>query len=221
MDQETLMKALIPAILPFMLIISSGCAAQNETYVRAPIPTARPTSQVDIGDGGLVSQDPCGPPCLLGITPGQSSLDDVERQLEQYGLMATCEHISVSWSCYSFSSSISIIMDEEKEKVSHIWFYQPGVTLGEVIDTYGDPDVWVMDKHTDTGWFDIELCFNKISTIAELEALESVEYGDHYPAQPSTTITKLVYLDGGCESFYPSFVLEPWTGYGDYPPDSQ
>ena len=56
-----------------LLFLLTTCSKANEN----PIP-ARPTAvDLKIGDGGLMSGIPCGPPCFLGIKPEVTSYDEV------------------------------------------------------------------------------------------------------------------------------------------------
>ena len=63
-----------------MCLALSACTCQ---------PTPKPT--IDIGDGGFLSEEPCGPPCFWGIIPGETTEAEVAEILEQRGIYAACE----------------------------------------------------------------------------------------------------------------------------------
>lgn len=46
---------------------------------------------IDIGDGGFLSGEPCGPPCFWGIVPGQTTEAEAIAILQARGVFTHCE----------------------------------------------------------------------------------------------------------------------------------
>src|SRR5690349_12886883 len=62
--------------LPFAVIYSpTNVLSATSTALSADILPSLPS--FDIGDGGFLSEKPCGPPCFMGIIPGQTKKDEV------------------------------------------------------------------------------------------------------------------------------------------------
>src|SRR5437762_11446844 len=73
---------------------------QSATYYFAVFALAACTGLVssasgvaDINDGGLISGDPCGPPCFWKIIPGVTTEDEVTRIFQARDLLQRCENI--------------------------------------------------------------------------------------------------------------------------------
>jgi hypothetical protein len=72
-----------------------------------------------LGDGGLLSREPCGPPCFFGIIPGVSSKDDAITMLRSHELYLDCSEYdntsqggfgALPAKCKVFSSKIMLIL---------------------------------------------------------------------------------------------------------------
>jgi hypothetical protein len=48
------------------------------------------TPTLDVGDGGFLSGEPCGPPCFWGIVPGQTMEAEVMEILQERGVFKVC-----------------------------------------------------------------------------------------------------------------------------------
>ena len=46
---------------------------------------------LEIKDGGLLSGEPCGPPCFIGIIPGVTTEEQVYQIIKNQNLNALCE----------------------------------------------------------------------------------------------------------------------------------
>lgn len=123
---------------------------------KIPLP---PPAFMTTGDFGIVSQEPCGPPCFQGITPGVTTIEDAYLNLLKAGapcrmsesrFEAGARVDSEDVECYSGKGYISIQSrhlsgqqdtDEAKVIVDSIMLKPPTkVTVGQLIARYGPPD---------------------------------------------------------------------------------
>ena len=70
-----------PKILPFfpvlgLLFLITSCSIQN---------------LLSIEDGGLISKNPCGAPCFLGVTPGITTKPQIIEILHERNLYDLCK----------------------------------------------------------------------------------------------------------------------------------
>ncbi|MBA3074003.1 MAG: hypothetical protein FP831_10430, partial [Anaerolineae bacterium] len=68
------MKSLDKLLIVFLLVFTSSCTTQTEEY---PV--------LNIDDGGLLSKNPCTPPCFWNITPGITTEESAINILETMG----------------------------------------------------------------------------------------------------------------------------------------
>jgi len=221
----------------FLAVITffyAGCIGQPKpdetpvaftpTVFRAITPIPTPTPAFVIGDGGLLSNEPCGPPCFLGIEPGKTTRMDVLDILTTKGIIDTCETIDQyqfaidegigGWGCPSFGS---INFRKVTGIVSVVVFeIIPPIELQEIMVKHGSPDaVWVVNLGTPEApllsasifYFDLRaiLLFSKDQDeleykISPTAVIDGVIYGDDQ------------YLKENLDRF------NAWKGYGNYKP---
>lgn len=103
---------------------------------------------VDIGDGGLLSEQPCSSPCAFGIGIGETQLDQVIPVLENNGISRCWTEPNISWSLISCGGNrLQVQVDMHTSLVNAIWF-DPNVSisLGDVIEKYGEPNYVTVDQ---------------------------------------------------------------------------
>jgi len=72
------------------------------------------------------------------------------------------------------------------------------------------------------GYYTLELCFDKIRKIAELEY---IDLDKTYLVHDSTKVYEISYISAPCQGYYDPDLIHPWSGYGKYrsrrrpPPD--
>lgn len=112
----------------------------------APTQTLIPASSI-IGDGGLLSGEPCGPPCFLGIIVGQTHDTDAEKILADWGLLDYCSRMDNyefarqrdmgGWSCLGFS----VTFKRASGIINQVAYgLNPPIELRTIIAKYGPPD---------------------------------------------------------------------------------
>ncbi|MFO3796006.1 MAG: hypothetical protein ACK8QZ_01810 [Anaerolineales bacterium] len=180
-----------------------------------------------IGDGGLLSGDPCGPPCFLGIIVGQTHYTDAEKILTNWGLLDYCSVIDNyefakqenkgGWWCSGFG----IDFDRTSGIVSELSYgLNPPVELQVIIARYGTPDAISI---VNFGGEDVGpvlrgklLYFGTRMKLVSSTGQERWEY----EITPTMLIDVVVYQDE--EHFAEEidslkYFGHPWRGYGTYP----
>lgn len=174
------------------------------------------------GDGGFLSETPCGPPCFYGITPGKTTREEVKAIIKDANnLFENCvsydntpEGGNEGMSCNYFSltfgenyvSSISFRPDEHME-------------LAQIFDKIGEPDRLIPHLRS-LPEYPLEgryiLCFDEPRISIWLPEIE----GPEYTVSPFTItesfnyVTDEAYQTTACSMIHNSV---EWEGYGDYP----
>jgi len=196
-----------------LLFLFTACSKASET----PIP-ARPTAvDLKIGDGGLLSDIPCGPPCFLGIQPEVTRYDEVLRILSENQDLDYCKEYDNTDDGgdrgIKCADSYIISFDPERIVVISLGFTPTEmITLQEVVEMYEEPagisvSTGGYAKTTSTTL----LFYPQYNMMLILEEKD----GDNYLVQPSSKVDTIVYL--GETSFQKSFeYAQEWSGYGEY-----
>lgn len=233
------MKKYIRLICCFgLVLLVIACTKNSKGVKEIPTPitpqhTIRPTQAVSptiaIGDGGLITGEPCGPPCLWGIEPGKSSKSDVYQMLTQKGLVDSCTTIDQyqhavdqgigGWGC---SSGLDIEFKQSTKIINYIRFeLTPPIMLQDIIKKHGNPNVVVMSMPAEYEYpnFIARIVFYEIRVILYFDGKYEGSYNEaKYEIEPTMLISVVVYSDS--ESFNESLLGDsgiPWRGYGSYP----
>jgi hypothetical protein len=98
---------------------------------------------LNIGDGGFLSENPCGPPCFFGIIPGVSSKADAITLLRSQGLYIDCseyDNTSQGGVRGITCRTQGLIFQNNADIVTGIGFQPPiKITVSDVIAKYGNP----------------------------------------------------------------------------------
>ena len=213
--------------LSLVLGLLAGCRAESFRSTETPS-FAMPTSTrqqstptlvpLDVGEGGLLSGEPCGPPCLLNITPELTTEDDANAILGRY--------FDVRMKCMPWNQkagrgincdSIWVGFSDNHKVVNIDWIPSKTVTLGDVIAKHGNPDiVWVYSMNDDVESTDVRpvkmiLYFGSIKTKLELPEQNETTY----KVDPSIIIASVGYLTTS-EYEKSTHNGQKWSGYGDY-----
>lgn len=216
-----------------LLTILIAACSTSQTDQPQTTPTYRVNLEIltrlpplEIGDGGFLSDSPCGAPCFFDIYPGETSPDGVVKSLKQNNFPTACRTFDfydeptgkqiTGWECSNFSVDYS----QTAQLVSLIRFEptQP-VILRDVIDRHGFPNTVVVSEP--------ELPDNP-SVVAELYYIDlrvklflsREQTGWRYSITPETSIATIVYMDApSFDEDLQIFSSESvnWHGYGSYP----
>jgi hypothetical protein len=189
--------------------------------INGPRPTATPASV--IGDGGLLSGEPCSPPCFWGIEPGKTTQAEVLEILTSKGIIDTCETIDQYqfaidkgiggwWAC---PSSTSIEFWKVTGVVSAVEFeITPSIELQEIVAKYGFPDAVLIVNVGSTDYpslWAVIYYFDLRTSLVLVGEQEGVEY----EILPTTLIDWVGYYDEQAFAEEIDHVV-PWHGYGRY-----
>jgi hypothetical protein len=173
---------------------------------------------MDIGDGGFLSGEPCGPPCLWGIVPGETTEAEVVEILEQRGIYAACEtrvskfvEGSKGIDC---GSRVFISFEQGDDRVQGVYFKpSSSITVQEVIAKYGAPDGVLVYPESVPEHPRISVYLIYSSMLSRLE-LPTQEWPG-YIVEPSTPILSVFYTAQPSD-IRDSLFLKRWIGYGEY-----
>ena len=185
----------------------------------AIIPTVTYLAEdIDIGDGGLLSGQPCASPCTFGIHIGETQLDQVIPVLEHNGISRCWTEPNLSWSLISCGGNrLNVQVDTHTSLVNGIWFHPSvPISLGDIIEKYGEPDYVTIDQNV-PGRIQLRFYWNSLRMLVPLPEIS----GETYPVRKITQVESINFLDENLyrisdketEPYY-----KPWNGYGIYQP---
>jgi len=226
LGRELIMKRKIAVSILFFILLFSCIAAKPaiptqdinlENLEIIPAMTYL-AEDIDIGDGGLLSGQPCPSPCAFGIRVGETQLDQVIPVLENNGISRCWTEPNLSWSLISCGGNrLNVQVDMHTSLVNAIWF-DPSVpiSLGDIIEKYGEPNYVTVDQDT-PGIIRTTLYWNSIRMLVSLPKIS----GETYDVRKTTEVEGISFSD---ENLYRTSDKEtepyykPWHGYGMYQP---
>lgn len=181
----------------------------------APAPVPNP-----FGDGGLLSGEPCGPPCFWNIRPGETTKDQAVKILQEKHEFEQCKYFDNT----SFSGLrgyncrwVSFTLFNQKDIVETIGYEVTGGTqVKDLIEKYGPPDRLLssLGGITDRRAEMLLLYDNLLMTVF----LESQPSGD-YALKPETKLESVSYSEKTSYEQYAKNYKTPWSGYVQYKPE--
>jgi len=200
-----------------------------ETESPNPSPINIQTKMLNIGDGGLLSGQPCESPCFFGIRIGETGLDQVISILKNNGISPCYEITSgtgdvdnVSFiGCGVDGWDVTVIPNSQTSLVDEISYgLSVQISVGDVIEKYREPDfIQVMRGYNNKNekiviaslFWDIISMEIALPTIIEPE--EQI-----YKIEKNTIVQGIDFMS---EEIYLRYSREfsiPWHGYGVYKP---
>jgi hypothetical protein len=178
-------------------------------------------NQIDIGDGGFISDVPCGPPCFWNIIPGQTREEEAIRILVEKNVYQYCEEINNEYEGGSrgltCKNDIFLHYTRGSDIVNGISINPSNkIIIGDVIEKYGDPDYITVYTGTlissTTKFTEMRLHYFKINTTLYLPGIKN----DLYEINDNTEIEYIGY--SGIDSMEQKInqPLQKWHGYGTY-----
>ena len=190
-----------------------------------------PYPNVNIGNGGLLSGESCGPPCFWNITPGLSGEMGARSALAERGATAACHDwdfrpngtrgIDCAFPGKGIDHSlgrISIGLDSNTDAVTYVAFggAEP-IALRDVIEKYGPPS-WVAVWSSGTPervTVDAILFFDTIPARLDFPS----QQGSNFVVQPDAFISDVSYLSPQWYAIRVqelSELMQRWRGFGTY-----
>lgn len=212
--------------LAFCLVMLSACTLPptpepTPKPLHRPVPGPAPTAvPLPIGDGGLLSKDPCGPPCFLGVVPDVTTYTEAIQILTDYQYLDSCkerdntEEGGVQW--IGCSSTFIFDFDQDKSHVIFVGFDpQQEITVQDVIDEFGEPvylNVIVSGYEYSIRVTTIRMYYPDSKMAIWLED----QKGGSYLLEPTTEIDNVRYLGGDLDDSIFRPRKQDWQGYIEY-----
>jgi hypothetical protein len=209
------------ASILLLLMLSACVSPKDEIPTRIAVSltqTPMPTSYVaKIGDGGLISGQPCASPCFFGIHIGETRFDQVIPILKTNGIYP-CRQVSERniFCTTSNTANVVVAMNESTFLVDGI-SYNPSVSIlvGDVIIKYGEPNSVYLELD-DTGTPEFPKLLMSLSwdsmkiggDLTEISARDQI-----YIVESTSEIQWVSLGEGGYFA-----QAQPWRGYGPYKP---
>ena len=172
-----------------------------------------------IGDGGFLSNNPCGPPCFQGIVPGTTTEHEAVQILQSQGLYYNCSsfnnEVSSGKRGVECGSSVNISFQRGTDIVDAVSFgLSQKVTVADVIAKYGEPDTVLVTLDHRYPRAGMNLYYTDLRAIIGLPDQE----GSIFRVSASTTVESIGYLSAASyKSHVPAIdSLPKWKGYGEY-----
>jgi hypothetical protein len=199
----------------FIVFIALMMGACNTAPAQGPL--------INIGDGGFLSEKPCGPPCFMGIIPGESSETDVINILKDLNIYSQCELYTDqsdknhnSYACQDFA----IVNIGRSSNLVTSLGYQPDDTIRvkEAITKFGPPNHIMVVNASPSGLAEVRIILYYDTPPMRISLPD--QSGFSYNLSPDITIENIAYLaksdyDQLIQSLSKSFLT--WKGYSEYP----
>lgn len=209
MNRKYLPLISIPIILIIVIVFLTGCIKTVK------IPTNA------LKDGGLLTNDPCGPPCFYQITPGITTQNNAMKIIQKSPEMFI-DCVSTDMLPSNNKSIVSCAYFDisfQNQVVKSLDYYPSSkITSQQLIDSYGIPDsisVRLSSLLPDEPFRVVmQFCYDQIRTTL----LFSEQKGRVYKIDSKTPIQFIAYDDN--ESYDPLCGSKnsavTWVGYGEY-----
>jgi len=177
------------------------------------------TPTLDIGDGGFLSGEPCGPPCFWGIVPEQTTETEVAEILQRKGIFEICEAFDMEAQGGTrgiICPRLVVGFKREGNIVDDIVF-RPSIpiTAEEVIAKYGEPEfVEIGGLGVHVIRFKLTMAYPSLSTRIGFPEQDELPY----VLKPATPVTGIIYDTDFSrpEHYEGNRRWQEWHGYGEY-----
>lgn len=217
---ESLVNSTSLPLILFLMILVSCTTQKTELPTQISVtPTLTPLPTVEdvrsIGDGGLISGQPCASPCFFGIRIGETQFDQAVSMLESNDIYPCYQDTLSTILC---GDSITIGASESTTIVDSIGYYPDiEVSIGELIFKYGAPNILhVIPTGTpEAPTIVMLLLFDTLKMRIRLSEIEGISY----TVTTSSKIELINYFDDILYSEVAANMFsQSWKGYGTYMP---
>lgn len=173
-------------------------------------------SNVDLGDGGLLSDKPCSAPCFQNITPGITTLNQAKEIFYKTLNLKYCDssdNLSKGGSKFFYCNNIGVELNRDDIVIQVYYIPVEPIILKDIINKYGAPNCYFLaGSGVENGMpYTMLLYFNNKHMIIYFP--EKNEYP--YILQEDTIIQSFDFLEKGHYLSYTTH-CEKWKGYGGY-----
>jgi hypothetical protein len=196
------------------ILFLTYCNSKDHTY--QPQPSTTPA--IDIGDGGLISGEPCGPPCFYGIRPDITTFQEVDKILSLSTFGAFCERFddtkTSGFRGFACGEAFTIVFVNHSDDVYSLGYTpKQSITIGEVIEKYGEPSsVAVITGGYKESTSMMRIYFSQYSMSIAMNEIN----GTSYLIQSSSIIGRVSYEGKNSYQELTSLLNQKWVGYGEY-----
>jgi len=227
MRSQTPGRIILSIVITLLLTgLLSACQTSTPTATPTPKPLHRPVPgpttvvPLPIGDGGLLTKEPCGPPCFLGIVPDVTTYAETIQILTDYQYWDDCEE----WDTYEDTGTLGIecsdtlifYFDQDKSYVVDVVFHpKNNITVQDMIDEFGDPAYLnvIVSGYEELTW---EASMRLYYPDYKMAIWPEDQKGNSYSLQSTTIIDAVVYhgVEFVEKDFWPW--KQDWQGYIEY-----
>lgn len=200
------------------VLVILGCGALTIGVARFAL--LAQSQRIDIGDGGFLSQEPCGPPCFLQITPGVTSRGDAITILHAQAFSGSCAETGTGINCQGL-----LQIGFQKDAVNMVSFKpNAGITAAETIARYGPPDrIFVFISSLVPGGqtaSKMRLFYDGMHAMIDLPDQNDV----YFVARADLALSNIAYLSAAEYRSYQQQIAAQavaWQGYRTYQAETQ
>jgi hypothetical protein len=216
----------LSTILILLLITLAACVTSKAEFSTQIPATETQTlyqpavKMLSIGDGGLISDQPCASPCFYGIRIGETPFNQVITILKNNGIFPCYKYTETTIMCGINAIDISVGANATTFIVDGIGYYpSTPITLDEIIEKYGDPSlVQIQLEPSEETFVSMLLLWDLIKM--RIDMPETPDIGEQsYIIEKKAEVKEVIFLN---ETSYGNLIAsgfsQPWKGYGTYKP---
>jgi hypothetical protein len=202
--------------------VTSTFTPTSTSIIKTEVPVST-SVELPIGDGGLLSGQPCESPCFFGVRLGETEFDQIIPILKTNGLSPCFKNLrSEDWMsvfCGIDKPRVTVDIREETLIVNGIG-YLPGIPLsvGNIIAKYGEPNyVQALLTRDDSNNLLMTATLYWDTIAMEVDLSPTKDTGEHQYQIESTTSAESIYFQEAED--YMRFSREgseTWRGYDFY-----
>jgi len=205
--------------LPVALTSPSN-ASLSTTNTALPNTSLPNLSPFDIGDGGFISEKPCGSPCFMGIVSGQTQKNAVILFLQEKKLQNCVVHERKD-----NGGPLNIICDpylvfvfSDLDIVDQIAFTpSKNIAADEVMAKYGEPNRFSIDPHEDDLGNTVSVSLLVLYDKGNIAVNFLDQKGSVFNVTENTQVEVVGYYDQpSYKGYLEKHRTDPWVGYGEY-----
>jgi len=201
-----------------ILLALTACNNPISLAPAHPVRTLPPIPEgIDVESTGLFTDEPCGPPCLWGIEPGVTTMDQVFAIFSTYLPEEDCtltpgEKIR-NYDYIFCKAGIGVKLDGELGIVQSIaTLPSQNITVSDVTEEFGEPSsVIVINFGVSDITTSIVLIYSELRMGIETER----QQGSSFSLEPETGVYNIIYYSES-ELDEQSKWEEEWKGYQKY-----
>jgi len=211
----------------FLVLILTACAISTTEFPTQvailPTQTLFPPSvePLPIGDGGLISDQPCPSPCFFDVRIGETLLNQVVPILENNRISPCYQFNERIIACGDGVSAIIVGANISTSVVEGITYYPSvSISIEEIIEKHGRPNLVQVELvgTPEAPAMSLFLLWDSIKMRIDLP--EGGNIGEqNYVVERTTKVKAITFMDDAsyAELSANGFV-QPWKGYGTYKP---